>query len=608
MSSIDLIRFVLGSTCKSDQQALFLLEQALLAEAEPLVYFAIHQNIDETVIYQRAAQWSGMAFSETVPIKVPANPTIARIDAIAFVKTIRAKLFDRDVLFTSAGFSEILRIREQLILQPDLGGRICLVPPRAIRVGLGDRCAPLLLDQARTRLARQWPYASAHLELGLVTRIVFTIALVAIISLAAITPLLLHPILVPFLAFVILIPALFRMIAALSSFWMDVEPDITPLDDQDLPHYTILIPLREEAHMVAQLVSAMNRLDYPREKLDIKFVVESQSRNTLDMVAAELGNPIFELVIVPEQEPFTKPKALNYALPLARGELIVIYDAEDIPEPDQLRQAAARFFKDPGLDCLQAELVVDNSSENWLSALFCAEYSGLFGLILPALSRWNMPLPLGGTSNHFRLKSLREVGGWDAFNVTEDADLGIRLSRLRYRTGTFSSRTFEEAPITYGSWLAQRTRWMKGWMQTFIVHNRHPKKFLRDIGWRNFLIFQAFVGGMIISAPLHTIFTIILMFRFFAGASLGLVPNDPWTFILVIILLVGYGASILVSTLGLKRLGLLRLAHYQILFPIYWILNSVAAFLAVYELFSRPYFWAKTKHGVTKFARGVDAQ
>ncbi len=608
MSSIDLIRFVLGAACKSDQQALFLLEQALSAESEPLVYFAIHLNIDETIIYQRAANWCGMAFSETVPAKVPANPTIARIDAIAFVKTIRAKLFDRDVLFTSAGFSEILRIREQLILQPDLGGRICLVPPRAIRVGLGDRCAPLLLDQARTRLARQWPYASAHLELGLGTRIVFTIALVAIISLAAVTPLFLHPILVPFLAFVILIPALFRMIAALSSFWLNGEPEIVPLDDQDLPHYTILIPLRDEAHMVTQLVNAMNRLDYPREKLDIKFVVESQSRNTLDMVAAELGNPIFELVIVPKQEPFTKPKALNYALPMARGELIVIYDAEDIPEPDQLRQAAARFYQEPGLDCLQAELVIENNSENWLSALFCAEYSGLFGLILPALSRWNMPLPLGGTSNHFRLKSLREVGGWDAFNVTEDADLGIRLSRLRYRTGTFSSRTFEEAPITYGSWLAQRTRWMKGWMQTFIVHNRHPKKFLRDIGWRNFLIFQAFVGGMIISAPLHSIFAIILLFRLSVGQTLGLIPNGPWIIILLIILFVGYGATILVSTLGLKRLGLLRLAPYQILFPFYWVLNSVAAFLAIYELFSRPYFWAKTKHGVTRFARGVDAQ
>jgi len=608
MPSIDLARFVLGTACSSDQHAISMLEQALLAETEPLVYFAIHLNIDEAIIYRRAANWCGLAFSETVPAQVPANPAIARIDSLAFVKTIRAKLFDRDVLFTSAGFNEILRIRKQLVLQPDIGGRICLVPPRALRVGLGDRCAPLLLEQARTRLARQWPYASAHLELGLATRIVFSLCLIAIISLAALTPLLLHPFLVPFLAFVILIPALFRLIAALSSLWFEVERDVTPLDDQDLPHYTILIPLRDEAHMVTQIVSAMTRLDYPKEKLDIKFVVESQSRNTLDMVAAELGNPIFELVIVPKQEPFTKPKALNYALPLARGELIVVYDAEDIPEPDQLLQAAARFFEQPGLDCLQAELVVENNSENWLSALFCAEYSGLFGLILPALSRWNMPLPLGGTSNHFRLKSLREVGGWDAFNVTEDADLGIRLSRLRYRTGTFSSRTYEEAPITYSGWLAQRTRWMKGWMQTFIVHNRHPVKFLRDIGWRNFLIFQAFVGGMIISAPLHSIFAIILLFRLSFGQSLGFAPNGPWTIIMLIILFVGYGASILVSTLGLKRLGLLRLAPYQILFPFYWVLNSVAAFLAIYELFSRPYFWAKTKHGVTKFARGVDTQ
>ena len=608
MSSIELARFVLGSACNSDRQARLLLEQALLAETEPLVYFSIHLNISEAIIYQRAARWCGLAFSESVPARVPANPAIARIDAIAFVKTIRAKLFDRDVLFTSAGFGEILRIREQLRLQPDLGGKICLVPPRAIRVGLADRCAPLLLEQARTRLARQWPYASAHLELGLGTRIIFTIGLVGITLLAALTPLLLNPILVPFLAFVILAPALFRLVAALSSLGVGIEPEITPLDDRDLPHYTILIPLRDEAHMVAQLVAAMTRLDYPREKLDIKFVVESQSRHTLDMVAAELENPIFELVIVPKQEPFTKPKALNYALPMARGELVVVYDAEDIPEPDQLRKAAAIFFEQPGLDCLQAELVIENNNENWLSALFCAEYSGLFGLILPALSRWNMPLPLGGTSNHFRLKSLREVGGWDAFNVTEDADLGIRLSRLRYRTGTFSSRTFEEAPIGYGSWLAQRTRWMKGWMQTFIVHNRYPKKFLQDIGWKNFLIFQAFVGGMIISAPLHSLFAIILLFRMFAGQALGFVPSSPWTMILLIILFVGYGASILVSTFGLNRLGLLKLVPYQILFPFYWALNSVAAVLAVYELFSRPYFWAKTRHGVTKFVRDGDVR
>jgi len=611
MSSIDLVRFVLGTACSNDRQAQGMLEQALLAETEPLVYFAIHLNIDEAIIYQRAANWAGLAFSEIIPSKVPANPLIARVDAIAHVKTLRAKLFDRDILFTSAGFREILRIREQVLQQPDLASRICLVPPRAIRMGLGDRCAPLLLEQARTRLARQWPYASAHLELGLFTRIVFILSLIAILalaSLASLAPLVLHHLLVPFLAFVLLTPALLRLFAALSSFRSQPEPVLEPLADLELPQYTVLIPLRDEAHMVGQLVNAMNRLDYPKEKLDIKFVVESRSRATLDIVAKELHNPIFELVIVPDQEPHTKPKALNYALPMARGELIVVFDAEDIPEPDQLRRAAEIFFDQPGLDCLQAELVIENNSENWLSALFCAEYAGLFGLVLPALSRWKMPLPLGGTSNHFRLQSLREVGGWDSFNVTEDADLGIRLSRLRYRTGTFTSRTLEEAPITYGSWMAQRTRWMKGWMQTFIVHNRHPRQFLKDIGWKNFLIFQAFIGGLIISAPLHSIFALILFVRIFAGESLGIMPDGIWTTILLAILLIGYGSAILVSSLGLKKLGLMRLMPYQLLFPIYWVLNSIAAGLAMYELFSRPYFWAKTRHGVTRFARGVDVK
>jgi cellulose synthase/poly-beta-1,6-N-acetylglucosamine synthase-like glycosyltransferase len=363
--------------------------------------------------------------------------------------------------------------------------------------------------------------------------------------------------------------------------------------------------LRDEAHMVPQLANAMRALSYPPEKLDIKFVVESRSQPTLKAVISELRDPRFELVIVPDQVPRTKPKALNYALPLARGEFVVIYDAEDIPQHDQLRRAASIFYDQPGLDCLQAELVIDNANENWLSALYSGEYSGLFGLQLPALARWKMPLPLGGTSNHFRLKSLREVGGWDAFNVTEDADLGIRLTRLRYRTGTFTSRTYEEAPITVGAWLSQRTRWMKGWMQTFIVHNRHPVQFLKDMGWRNFLVFQAFVGGMIISAPLHTVFLSVLLMRIVLGQETGLFPHEIWGYIQSGILIAGYGSALVVSSMGLRRLGLSRLIWYQLLLPFYWALNSWAAILAVYELLTRPYFWAKTEHGLTRFTRGA---
>lgn len=604
MATLELVKHVLGQSCQSDRQARGMLEQALLSETDPLTFFAIYLNIDESVIYQRAANWCGLAFSETVPANVPANPEIARIDSIADIKSLRVKLLDRDVLFTSAGFNALVRIREQIVLQPELGGRICLVPPRAIRHGLVERCAPLLLDQARTRLARQWPFASAHLELDWLTRSIFAFSLAFLVFLAALAPLMFKPVLVPFLAFILLLPAILRLSAAFSSLRSKAAPVDLPVQDIDLPIYTILIPLRDEANMIPQLVGAMRRLNYPVEKLDIKFVVESRSENTIAAIRPFLSDTRFELIEVPDQAPRTKPKALNYALPMARGEFIVIYDAEDIPEPEQLRDAVARFHAQPGLDCLQAELVIDNADENWLSALFSAEYGGLFGLVLPALSKWKLPLPLGGTSNHFRLQSLLEVGGWDAFNVTEDADLGIRLSRLRYRTGTFTSRTYEEAPISLQGWLAQRTRWMKGWMQTFIVHNRHPIIFLRDIGWRNFLIFQAFVGGMIISAPLHSVFATVLLIRIVMGWNTGMLPNDIWSFMQIGILVVGYGSAIIISILGLKRIGLSRLGYYQLLLPVYWILNSLAAVIALFELLKRPYYWAKTKHGITRYARG----
>ncbi|VAW20610.1 Glycosyl transferase, group 2 family protein [hydrothermal vent metagenome] len=584
-----------------------MLERAMISEVEPLDYFAVNMNINETIIYERAAQWCALAFSPVVPSEVPTNPRITRLEALAHVKTLRARIFDRDVLFTSAGLNELVRIKKQLLLYPQLHKRICLVPPRALREGIAARSSKLLLNQARTRLACRWPFASAHLDLTLGARIFFVVWLIGLVMIAALVPFTMRPFLVPLMAFLILLPAGLRLAAAWFSARNDFCPIVAPVPDNDLPVYTILIPLRDEANMVPQLAAAMKRLDYPPEKLDIKFVVESRSEPTIKNVMAALDDVRFELVIVPDQEPRTKPKALNFALPMARGEFVVVYDAEDIVQPDQLRRAVALFVNEPGLDCLQAELVIDNANENWLTALFCGEYAGQFGLLLPALSRWHMPLPLGGTSNHFRVRSLREMGGWDAFNVTEDADLGTRLTRLRYRISTFSSRTYEEAPITIGAWMSQRTRWMKGWMQTFIVHNRHPVKFLQDIGWRNFLVFQAFVGGMIISAPLHSVFFVVFGLRLLAGGTSGGLLSDPWGVIQIIILVAGYGSTFIVATLGLHRLGLNHLIKYQLLLPFYWIFNSLAAMLAGYELLTRPYFWAKTKHGITRFARGADA-
>jgi cellulose synthase/poly-beta-1,6-N-acetylglucosamine synthase-like glycosyltransferase len=376
------------------------------------------------------------------------------------------------------------------------------------------------------------------------------------------------------------------------------------LSDAELPIYSVLIPLRDEAGMVPMLRRAMGALDYPPEKLDIKFVVESRSPPTVSAVEAGLDDPLFRMVLVPDGPPRTKPKALDFALPLVRGKYVVVFDAEDVPEPGQLRLAASLFEADAALACLQAELVPENASENALTALFSGEYAGLFGRLLPALARWGMPVPLGGTSNHFRTEVLRDIGGWDAFNVTEDADLGVRLARRGLRAETFASRTLEEAPLTVKAWMAQRTRWMKGWMQTFVVHNRAPHDLWVDLGWRAFFGFQVLVGGMILSSVLHTFFILSLILRLVTQGVVGLQPQDPLDWFGAAILVSGYGGAFAIQVSGLIHQKAYHLLPIQLALPVYWILHTIAAVRAARELIIDPARWAKTTHGVTRLTRG----
>jgi glycosyltransferase XagB len=244
-------------------------------------------------------------------------------------------------------------------------------------------------------------------------------------------------------------------------------PEVSPLQvaDEELPTYTIVIALYRETSVVEELVKAIDSLDYPKSKLDIKLVVEQRDIETFSRIV-ELRLPgRYEVVVAPVGKPQTKPRALNIALSSARGELIVVYDAEDIPAPDQLRSAASRFADDRELDCIQARLSIRNHGESWLSKLFAIEYAMLFDVINPGLCALDLPIPLGGTSNHFRVRSLVAVGAWDEWNVTEDADLGIRLSRFGYRVKALDSDTWEEAPFEVGNWFRQRVRWQKGWMR-----------------------------------------------------------------------------------------------------------------------------------------------
>ena len=266
-----------------------------------------------------------------------------------------------------------------------------------------------------------------------------------------------------------------------------------------MPVYTIVIALYREARIAQQLSQAIDSLNYPRAKLDVIFVVEIDDHDTAAALHAAAPQTPYEIVIAPKGAPRTKPRALNVAMPLARGALVAVFDAEDVPQPEQLRRAAALFATlPPEIACLQASLVIDNARQNWMTALFAMDYAALCDVYNRGLSTLALPIFLGGTSNHFRIEPLREIGFWDAFNVTEDADLGLRLARAGYDVRTFGSDTYEEAPGDFVALARQRTRWLKGWMQTALPHCRHPLRLIADLGPRRAgAVMAMFFGGVL---------------------------------------------------------------------------------------------------------------
>lgn len=368
-----------------------------------------------------------------------------------------------------------------------------------------------------------------------------------------------------------------------------------------LPCYTVMIALYREAAVAAQLVRSLQRLDWPSALLDIKLVCEADDSETISALTALELPRHFEIVAVPAAQPRTKPKALTYALSAARGEFVVIYDAEDRPHPGQLREAFTRFRAAPcDLVCLQAPLIVTNAGASWISGLFSLEYSALFRGLLPMLARYHLPLPLGGTSNHFRTRVLQEVGGWDPFNVTEDADLGMRLYRLGYRAGVLERQTLEDAPTSLPVWIGQRTRWFKGWMQTWLVMMRNPKSLAGEMGLPAWFTFQMLIGGMLVSSLLHPLVFVFLVNGAFAMLSVPAsgIPAG------VLILFVIDAVNIFGSYIAFVALGITTMTHHERILvgprwmgvPLYWLLTSLAAWRALIELRRRPFFWQKTPH------------
>ena len=374
------------------------------------------------------------------------------------------------------------------------------------------------------------------------------------------------------------------------------------LHDDDLPVYTVLVPMFREPEVLPILANALRQLDYPLAKLDIKIVLEETDNETID-AALSLGlEGVFEILRVPQSHPQTKPKACNYALNYARGDFLVIYDAEDKPEPDQLRKVIAAFRQSPpNTACIQCRLNYYNARENWLTRMFTLDYSLWFDLMLPGLERLGIPIPLGGTSNHFRMDVLRELNAWDPFNVTEDADLGIRLTQKGYRVGVIDSTTYEEANVSIPNWIRQRSRWVKGYMQTFLVHTRRPVHLFRTIGPAGVFGFVAFIGGTFLSGLLNPIFWATFLAWLVLGSDVVGEAFPPVILYLALLnLLAGNGLLIYLTMVAPFRRRWSDLAPWGLTVVGYWVLMTIASYKALGQLVFNPFYWEKTQHGLSK--------
>lgn len=533
-----------------------------------------------------------------------------------------AQIFDQDFLDSQLSQPSILRLYDKirppitviapearrlptlqarLAQSPEFASSLAIATPAAITTAVWKVGAQRRVEDATMRLFQATPHQSARTVMtarqGFCTGLGISTALFCCITALHETILATHTV----LSLLYMSTLWFRIFLLIKQIRKPQRSALSPLPDTILPVYTVLIAIYRESSVVPQLVGAMQRLNWPASRLDIKIVCEEDDAETLSALAAVSLPNHFEIVLTPAHGPRTKPKALTYALAGARGDYLAIFDAEDRPHPDQLRQAYSHFMTASAeVACLQAPLIIANAQESWISSLFALEYAALFRGILPSLAHYKMPLPLGGTSNHFRTDILRKIGAWDPFNVTEDADLGLRLYRAGYRCETLTRPTLEDAPTCRKVWLGQRSRWFKGWLQTWLVLMRSPKAAVNSMGIKAFAIFQLLIGGMLVSALLHPIILVFMTTTIFAmmrpPASDIPVRETIMFWVDLMNILGSYmvfwalGSSAM-TTHERKRVGWRFMG-----IPLYWLMTSTAAWKAVIELKTKPFFWNKTPH------------
>ena len=395
--------------------------------------------------------------------------------------------------------------------------------------------------------------------------------------------------------------AVIRASIAPSAILSFSEQQIADQEPREWPIFSILVPMYKEPETLSQMMNALREMDYPDDKKDVQFLLEEDDTLTLDAARPMTLPEGFRVTIIPQSFPRTKPKACNIGLHLAKGEYLVIYDAEDLPEKDQLKKAVMAFEASANdIVCVQSRLNYYNSGHNIITRWFTAEYSAWFDLQLPGLAAFGAVIPLGGTSNHFKTKVLRELMGWDAYNVTEDCDLGVRLGRAGYRTRMLETTTWEEACCDLRFWIRQRTRWQKGYIQTWFVHMRHPLKLLKELGFVNFFHYQMLIGGGTFSVLINPFFwAMALVWFIFRPENVAMLFPGPVFVAGAFCLFLGNFVFVYINLLGCCKRKKDSLMWWSLLTPVYWLMMSYSGWRAFLQFFRDPFVWEKTQHGLS---------
>nr|CAD6426285.1 glycosyl transferase [Rhizobium sp. Q54] len=558
-----------------------------------------HPGIDENAYYGAMARLLRLPFMDTID---SAAVTDSKTLDTQLPRPMMLRLYHNREAPKMAVVPEAARLGDlaaALANLPALRTDLFVTTPRAVRAAVWRAGAGRRVRDTVTELFEHRQAQSARIVLTGGQGFAAGLLLAALLAAIVIAPSSVLPILHPALSFLYLTSLLLKVLALIH--WRQKPKSLPPRPAGKLPKYTVLVALYREAAVAEQLIRCLKRLDWPPSLLDIKLVCEADDSETIAALRTQQLTAQFEIVEVPPATPRTKPKALSYTLPGIRGDFVVIYDAEDRPHPAQLREAHQRFLELPEeVACLQAPLIVTNGRRSWISALFALEYAALFRGLLPFLARHRMPMPLGGTSNHFRTDVLRKVGGWDPFNVTEDADLGLRLFRLGYRSDVLHRQTLEDAPTETKVWMGQRTRWFKGWVQTWLVLMRQPRRLVKEMGLRDFIVLQLLIGGMLLSSLLHP-----LIFIFVAEGAIAMMATPAtaisnWGLLLFIVDTINiFGSYLTFIALGIKAMTGHEKRQVGIRWtalPLYWLMTSVASWRALIELHRKPFFWQKTPH------------